>query len=87
MRSGVCPKCSSHSIYAARGGMKYGTPGALVAHIEPGFKGIRPTQPAEGIWQFMCADCGYLESYALDDATLAFVREHWRANPPGDESH
>ena len=83
MRNGVCPKCSSHSIYAARGGIDNG---ALVAHIEPGFKGIRPTQQADGIWQFMCADCGYLESYALDDATVAFVRQYWRASPPGGES-
>ena len=78
MRNGACPKCSSRSIYAARGGLKYGTQGALVAHIEPGFKGIRATKQAEDIWQFMCADCGYLESYALDDETRDFVRQHWR---------
>ena len=79
MRNGACPKCSSHSIYSARGGLKYGTQGALVAPIEPGFKGIQPTMQAEGMWQFMCVNCGYLETYALDDATRDFVRQHWRA--------
>jgi hypothetical protein len=83
MRNGKCPKCSSKRIHAARGGLRYGTPGALVAHIEPGFKGIRPTLQAEGIWQFMCVDCGYLESYALDEEAQDFARQNWQPSPPG----
>jgi hypothetical protein len=79
MRDGVCPKCSSRSVYGAAGGLKHGTQGALVAPIEPGFRGIRQQMSAEGIWQFMCADCGYMESYALDDAARQFVRDNWRA--------
>lgn len=79
MRNGICPKCSSHSIHAARGGYKFGTEGSLVAHIEPGFRGIRPTVQADGIWQFMCVDCGYMESYAADAALTDFVRRNWPA--------
>jgi len=80
MRNGTCPKCSSQSVYAAGGGLKYGTQPALQAHIEPGFRGMRPAyQATDNIWQFVCADCGYLESYVLDDAAKDFVRQNWRS--------
>jgi hypothetical protein len=82
MRNGACPKCSSRSVFTARGGLSYGSQGALRAHIEPGFKGIRPTQQAEDLWQYMCADCGYMESYVNEQSQRDFVRQHWIPVPP-----
>jgi predicted nucleic-acid-binding Zn-ribbon protein len=83
MRNGVCPKCSSENVFAARGGIEYGEQGGLRAHIDEGFRGIRVTQPADDIWQYVCSDCGYVEAYLLAPESVEFVRQHWIPVPGG----
>ena len=79
MRDGTCPKCGGGEVYAAANGLAIGggTQAAIHAHIEPGFRGMRNRQMTNGLWQFACAGCGYVEVYLLDELALGFVRQNW----------
>ena len=79
MRRGVCPKCGGDEVYGSANGLAIGgaTRASLHAHIEPGFRGIRPQQRTDGLYQYVCAGCGHLELYLLDPAALDFVRARW----------
>jgi predicted RNA-binding Zn-ribbon protein involved in translation (DUF1610 family) len=79
MRSGVCPKCGGEEIYGAANGLAVGgsTQAAIHAHIEPGFRGMRPRQMTDGLYQYVCAGCGYLEQYLLDAGAIDFARRNW----------
>ena len=79
MRKGTCPRCRATEIYAARDAVESGL--ALRAHIEPGFRGMRP-QVAVHPWSYLCATCGLLDTYVLDAEPLAFVRQAWLRVPP-----
>lgn len=72
----------------ARNGLRLGEHplAALFPHTEPGFRGVRVSHQTDGIWQFVCGTCGYLELHVLDPAALAFIRQHWPLvprSPPG----
>jgi hypothetical protein len=79
MRDGSCPRCHGAEIYAARNALDSDL--ALRAHIEPGFRGMRPQVRVEP-WTYVCAACGLLETYVLDPEPLAFVRQAWLRVPP-----
>jgi ribosomal protein S27AE len=84
MRDGKCPKCGSAEVYASRNGLGVGEgfKVGLRPHIEPGFRGMLVPHQTDGLWQFLCGRCGYVEMYLLDDQALAFVRERWVRVPP-----
>jgi hypothetical protein len=63
----------------ARSGLALGEhQGALLRpHAVPNFRGVAATHRTEGMWQFVCTTCGYLELHLLDEAALAFIRTEW----------
>lgn len=79
MRSGTCPKCSGTEVYAARNGLGLGE-GAKVQvrpHLETGFRGVAPRHVTDDVWVYVCAGCGFSETYVHDPAAIAFVRQRW----------
>ena len=83
MRDGICPKCRGTEVYAARNGLGIGD-GFVVGlrpHLEPGFRGaVRPHQTND-VWNYCCAACGYVETYLIDPAGMAYVRQSWPRVP------
>jgi hypothetical protein len=80
MRSGTCQRCGGDEVYAGRNVLDEHTEQAVKAHIEPGFRGMRP-QLRTDIWTYACATCGLLETYLVDPEALAFVRSSWLRVP------
>lgn len=78
MRSGTCQRCGGDEVYAARDALESDL--ALQAHIEPGFRGMRPHVRVHP-WTYLCATCGLLETYVLDAEPLAFARQTWLRVP------
>lgn len=78
MRDGVCPRCEGTEVYGAANGLAIGddTMTAVHAHIEPGFRGMRPRARTQ-LHQFACASCGLLELHLLDPAGIDFIRANW----------
>jgi hypothetical protein len=68
MRSGVCPKCGSEEVYV-------GPPSSLLAKRY----NIIPIT----IWfyavldYYVCANCGYVESYIIDEGKLRKISQKW----------
>jgi len=85
MRSGTCPKCSGTEVYGARNGLSIGEyfQVGIRPHLEDGFRGVAATHRTNDLWHYICATCGYSETYLHDDAAMAFVRQRWvRVTPP-----
>ncbi len=81
MRSGRCPKCGSQAIHrpGPAQGLGYGGPGIIVRTGEI----LVPPTPLD---QYVCATCGWFESYLADPEKLARVAARWpRVAPGGDE--
>jgi hypothetical protein len=53
----------------------------LFPHREPNVRGVAMGHNTEGIWQFVCGRCGYLEMYVLDANAIAFIRSSWPLVP------
>jgi len=82
MKNGLCPKCGSTDIRS----------GEFLAEKEGGYTGNRiPVTIAllnSAAWldNYVCARCGYVESYIADPKRLAEIAERWPAvptTPPG----
>ena len=79
MRDGTCARCGGDEVYAAANGLAIGgsTQAAVHQHIEPGFRGMRARTMTDGLWQFVCASCGHVEMFLLDEQAIAFIRQGW----------
>ncbi len=68
MKNGICPKCNSSEIYA---GMKWflKLTSATIIPIALGISAKRE--------YFVCARCGYVESYITDSSMLDEIRKRW----------
>ena len=85
MRNGTCSKCGKATVHMARNGLRLGGEhghSVLYPHMEPGFRGMMVGHQTDGLWQFACTTCGYLELHVLDDAALAFIRQRWPVISP-----
>ena len=51
----------------------------LFPHTDPG--DMRTGHNTDGIWQFACGTCGYLEFHVLDERALEFIRKRWPIVP------
>ncbi len=81
MRNGVCPICNSPEVYVGTTRMASIRAGSYGANSIPVNWAI--TAPLEN---FVCADCGYVESYILEPEKLEKIRELWdRAD--GEPNH
>lgn len=67
MKDGVCPKCGSHEVYAGN---------------EIFFKGSNNSIPinfmnSAALDNYVCVNCGYVESYISDSGKLRKIKENW----------
>ena len=86
MRRGVCPKCGSATVRAARNGIDTGQTGitaVLRPDLPPDFRGVVRTHRAD-LYAYCCTSCGYVELHLPDPDDLAFVAQSWTPVPPVD---
>jgi predicted nucleic-acid-binding Zn-ribbon protein len=70
MKKGVCPKCQSKEIYSgAQVSMKSGWNKNNTIPVS-GFK-------AAALDNFVCGECGYVESYIAKEKDMAAIRKKW----------
>ena len=70
MKTGTCPKCSSDAIYSGAGiALKKGPFGSN--SIPVGLTSIAALD------NYVCAECGYVESYVSDPKKLAEIVRKW----------
>ena len=63
MKGGVCPKCASRSVY--RNSHRVGQRGFIYVSLFSGLK----------VDEYICTDCGFIESYMADMAQAGRVVE------------
>ena len=79
MKQGKCPKCGSANIYVAED---------LPLKSGPfGSNSIPVTLTAiAALDNYVCVDCGLVESYVADESMLNKIADKWKAvNPAGDD--
>jgi hypothetical protein len=70
LKTGTCPKCDSHEIYSgARVALKKGPFGSNSIPI--GLTSIAALD------NFVCGECGYVESYVSDPQKLIEIARKW----------
>jgi predicted nucleic-acid-binding Zn-ribbon protein len=70
LKTGICPKCSSHEVFSGAGiALKKGPFGSNSIPI-----GLTSIAALDNL---VCAECGYLESYVSDPAKLAEISRKW----------
>ena len=70
MKTGICPKCSSHEVFSgADVVLKKGPFGSNSIPI-----GITSIAALDNL---VCAECGYVESYVSDPDKLAEISRKW----------
>ena len=70
MKTGTCPKCSSDEIFSGAGiSLKKGPFGSN--SIPVGLTSIAALD------NYVCADCGYVESYVSDPKKLVEISRKW----------
>jgi len=70
VKSGKCPKCSSHEVFSGAGvSLKKGPFGSNSIPI-----GLTSIAALDNL---VCVECGYLESYISDPEKLAEITRKW----------
>ena len=70
MKSGICPKCQSKSVYSGAGiVLKKGPFGSNAVPIS--------LTSIAALDNYVCTDCGYVESYIADTDKLDEVASKW----------
>jgi predicted nucleic-acid-binding Zn-ribbon protein len=72
MKDGKCPKCNSTRVYTKQQGISFGDGGVYV-YISSEWA----SKPVKQVDHYVCADCGYYESYISDKAKLEAVAKDW----------
>ena len=74
MKSGICPKCATPSVHASsvknEVGFSYGD-GDFTVHVKEW------VTSGSRLKQYICVNCGYFESYIVDEAKLGKVAALW----------
>lgn len=74
MRKGICPKCGSSEVYSgADVQVKTNGWGMNAIPIKKGF--LDPSMAA--LDNYVCAQCGYVESYISDSKKLKEITQNW----------
>ncbi len=71
MRSGLCPKCQTPTVYRKRQGISIGGSNGQV-HVHTSW--VVAGSPVES---YVCSRCGYFENYILDDRKMSEVANTW----------
>ncbi|UCF92914.1 MAG: hypothetical protein JSW39_01795 [Desulfobacterales bacterium] len=76
MKSGICPKCGSDEVYSGAGVVfKSGPFGSNSIPIS--------LTSIAALDNYVCAQCGFVESYIPNAAKLKEISKKWRrTNPP-----
>ena len=70
MKTGICPKCSSHEVFSGAGvALKKGPFGSNSIPI-----GLTSIAALDNL---VCAECGYVESYVSDPEKLTEISRKW----------
>ena len=71
MKNGKCPKCGSNSVYCGdEVPLKSGPFGSNSIPVS--------LVSIAALDNYVCTDCGYLESYIADQSKRKEISEHWR---------
>jgi predicted nucleic-acid-binding Zn-ribbon protein len=77
LKTGTCPKCSSDEVFSGAGiSLKKGPFGSN--SIPVGLTSIAALD------NYVCADCGYVESYVSDPKKLVEISRKWDKIDPED---
>ncbi|MCP4630663.1 MAG: hypothetical protein GY850_45190 [bacterium] len=77
MKTGTCPKCSSDEVFSGAGvTLKKGPFGSN--SIPVGLTSIAALD------NYVCGECGYVESYVSDPKKLAEISRKWDKTDPED---
>ncbi len=71
MKNGICRNCRKQSVFRKKADQDYTIP-------------IRSFSVA-AVYHFVCANCGYIENYILDDGKLRQIANNWEYVLPYDE--
>lgn len=75
MRNGICPKCNSSEVYSGeKVQTKTNSYGMNAVPIRGGIYFAPVTAPMDN---YVCARCGYVESYIADRKKLDEIAERW----------
>lgn len=69
MKTGQCPKCGSRDV---RSGADIREKDKIALHT-----GEDLLTPLRKLDQYVCVNCGYVETYLSDAEGLAYVAQHW----------
>lgn len=75
MKSGICPKCGSKDIHTGATMTARGKAGPDSVNTIPITSGVLPSMVA--LDNYVCVNCGYVESYISDTAKLQKIADHW----------
>ena len=70
MRSGICPKCKTPTVYRKRGGLGFG--GGDGVYVRTAWA----TRASEAE-HYICTRCGFFEIYVVDEQKMAEVTSAW----------
>ena len=73
MRTGICSRCGSHQVYSGGHGSRQS---ACPVVSRPGFL------PDTQLTRYVCAVCGYTESYIADPNALREIAHSWNRVSP-----
>jgi predicted nucleic-acid-binding Zn-ribbon protein len=76
LKDGICPKCKSHEVYCGA---------EIVLKSGPFGSNSIPISLASiaALDNFVCTNCGYVESYVSDSKKLKEICQKWhKAKPP-----
>ena len=75
MKNGQCPKCNSNNVFSGATMSKFSKNGVLHSNSIPLVGGIfcKATQ----LDNYVCVDCGYVESYISDKKALEYITKKW----------
>ncbi len=79
MKTGVCPKCKSNAVFSGSGVvLKKGPFGSNSIPVS--------LTSIAALDNFVCTDCGYVESYVSEKEKLAEISRKWiRIGQTGEE--
>jgi hypothetical protein len=81
MREGACPKCDSADVFMRRSGLKWRM---AEPRIEIAYPGLVGKVKLSRIEAYVCAHCGYFETYLVNARALAKIARKWKRVVPGE---
>jgi predicted nucleic-acid-binding Zn-ribbon protein len=76
MKNGKCPKCNNSNVYKCTRGIDWGSKSQWLEVW------IGETESRSNLWtgfdSYVCANCGYFETYITDDKAINEIKEKWK---------